>query len=788
MHQDTITYRSLPSFALVVLVLLSLASCRIDRHLTEDQYLLTGQDIEIHTEDEIINRPLLLTELASLYQQQPNGNLLGIPKEWIYMRYADPGDTSWFDNWARDRVGEPPVLLDTIKTYSAAESMKKYLRNKKGWYHAEVNPKIKRRRKRAKVKYDIDTGPRYYIDSIFYYGKDTAMVDLITSMQDEALLRQGDPADAALFDLEINRIVVNLQNMGYADFVGNYLEVKGDSTGGKHEIDVFIEVISPLPDSIHRKYKVGDINIYTDYYKGQNPTSTDTVTFNGKTYRHELSKILVKPSTIDNNIYLRSGQLLTRRDRTRTYRRLSDINTYRFVAMNAVPDPNRPQVINYDILLTPHHKKWITDAGADVYYSNFTQRQRQLIGVGLRGSLTNRNLLGGSEKYKISGDGGIEFNPIDLAINRYNFRLDNSLEIPKVVDFFSIFRNLRRTRIWSDRRYRKFKRETKTNLSLGYNLIGVVDFYSVSTFNLGVQYQYRLSNKSQVNLATTAFALNNYSLGDDFNEIVGENPLIENSFTDNLVTGYLFNQLAYIYTEPTNSNGFSWSFISDLEISGLETYVANKVYNAISNTDDNWNFLDRFEFSKFVRLELDLRLYKQMRKGHNLAGRINLGLGVPYGESETLPFVKQFSVGGPTSLRAWDQKELGPGGYGDLLLAPKAGQLFYQQGDVLMEFNLEYRFDLFWILEGALFTDIGNVWTLKDDGRGGQIHSKFYQDMAVAAGWGLRFDFEYFNIRFDFGHRLRHPYRDPDTGSHWNQELFDRWRWGNLQVAVNYPF
>lgn len=771
----------------IVLVLFSLSSCRVGKHFREQGgHLLVSSKIDIDSEDKIEDKFLLKTELSSLQKQVPNGNLLGIPKEWIYLKHSDPDDSTWFNNWAREKVGQPPVVLDSSKMIETAASMQKFLRNKKGFYNASVVPEVDYDGHKAKLTYSITTNSRYYIDSIFYIGEDTSLINIIEGMRSESLVIQGDPADAALFDLEKNRIVVALQNMGYADFVGNYIDIKGDSSNNDFTIDIFMEIISPPNAKNHEKYSVGQINVFTDYYKGQSVFNTDSALYNNRTYRHELSKFLVKPSTIDKSIFLNEGELLTRKNRTKTFRRLSDLNTYRFVALNPILREGESNIIDYDIYLTPHQKKWILDTGSDVYYSNFTQRDRQLIGFGVNGSMTNRNFLRGAERFKISGEVGLEFNPVDFNINRYNYSLNNALQIPKVIDYAGILKALNLSRLMSDRRYDKFVREAKTNFSLGYSNIGVVDFYGVSSFDVSAQYEYRVSNQSQVNIVPSAFSLNTYILGVNFDTIVGNNQLIRNSFADNLLTGYLFNKVTYLYNSSVSPRGFSNSFIVDLEVSGWETYLANGLYNIVSGTNRTWKFLDQFEFSQFAKLEVDYRLYKDIVKGHTLASRVNAGLAVPFGNSDAVPFIKQFSVGGPNSMRAWNQNELGPGSYLDPI--PNPSQLFFQQGDIKLEFNIEYRADLFWIIDGALFTDVGNIWTLKEDSRtGGKFTRDFYNDLAVAAGWGIRFDFVYFNIRFDFGYRLRNPYPD-EEGNYWNDNIFSPSRIGNLQVAVNNPF
>jgi outer membrane protein assembly factor BamA len=777
-----------------MLIAIMVSSCSVGRYLEEEDYLLVNNKVSLEDNEKLPDGRSIERELMTLIRQKPNRNLLGIPREWIYLRHADPQDTGWYDNWARDRVGEPPTIVDTASTYEVANAMAKYLRNKKGFYNASVQPRIKRKGFKAKVTYEVDPGTRHYIDSVFYVGSDANIIQLMEGMRDESLVDQGDPADAALFDLEKNRIIVNLQNMGYADFVGNYIQILGDSTGGDHKVDIFMRVIPPLPDSIHRQYRVGDIRVFTDHYKGQLRSNTDTLHHNNRVYHHELRNILVKPSVIDNAIYLEEGNLLTRNQRTKTYRKLSDLSTYRFVAMTPAISKTEPDLIDYDVYLTPHQNKWISESNFNVYYSNFTQRERQLIGLGAGGGLTNRNLLGGAEQFKVTGEGSIEFDPVNLRINRFNISLDNSLQIPKLVDYAGVIGFTNRIGILTESGLERLKREAKTNLKVGFNRSGIVDFYGVSSFNAAVQYQYKINDNAQVSFTPTAFSLNDYSEFENFDITVGNNPFIINTFADNLITGYFFHQGSFKYSSESNARGFSWSFISDLELSGWETYLTNELYNQLSDTRNKWQFLDRFEFSQYAKVEADLRGYKVINQRQQFATRLNIGVGSPFGSSEAIPFIKQFGVGGPNSLRAWDQLELGPGSYDSLLIDPiiinGEAQLFYQRGDIRLEFNAEYRMDLFWVLEGALFADIGNVWTLKADPArpGSQFTRDFYRDLAIAAGWGIRFDFDYFIIRFDFGYRMRNPYPDRDTGRYWNPNPFKPSPLGNLQVAVNYPF
>lgn len=201
-----------------------------------------------------------------------------------------------------------------------------------------------------------------------------------------------------------------------------------------------------------------------------------------------------------------------------------------------------------------------------------------------------------------------------------------------------------------------------------------------------------------------------------------------------------------------------------------------------------------------VKVEFDARWYSKARKRSQLAARFKTGIAVPFGPDDNISYIKQFFVGGPSSIRAWRPMHLGPGTFVNRnFFEPTSQTIFYQRGDLSLEMNLEYRFDLYWLMEGALFVDAGNIWTLQDDPSrpGAQISSDFLSEMAIGYGYGLRFDFNYFLIRLDLGLKLLYPsnvFSEPDAPG--APFIAPTGRWisprgqgvGNFNIAVNYPF
>jgi outer membrane protein assembly factor BamA len=225
--------------------------------------------------------------------------------------------------------------------------------------------------------------------------------------------------------------------------------------------------------------------------------------------------------------------------------------------------------------------------------------------------------------------------------------------------------------------------------------------------------------------------------------------------------------------------------ISALEISGTEIYLANLIANGL---DQPFRVGD-LTFAQFIKMEVDGRLYKKLGGEQALAFRANFGIASPFGTSDVIPFVRQFFLGGPLSMRAWRIRELGPGGYRDPTAARENNNPFFQTGDLKILMNAEYRFDILWRIEGALFLDAGNIWTIKKDEREGSAFSKdFIRQIAIGSGAGMRFDADYFKIVLDVGFKVRNPYPDDDGHYYALKSSVPLKEVINWNFAINYPF
>ena len=775
------------------MVSIMISACNSTKYLNKEETLLEENNVEIFSEEEIENKYLFNTSINNLIRQKPNTNwFFFLPREYVHFKNSAPGDSSWYNRFLLNYISQVPSIYDESKAYETASSIKNYLVNKKGFYDAETNYQVVTENQKTKITYKVNPKKRYKINSIEYFGNDKEALQLLESVRNQTLIDKGDYIDAGSFDLELTRMSLEMQNSGYANFATNYLSIKGDSSMNNHSVDIFLELMPPLPDSTHQKYTIGDINVYTDFHKDQDTSKLNFEQFRNRYYHSQSKDFLVRPSSLDNAIFLKPGSIYNRKARSKTRRKLSELGTYRFVTLSAKLDEFHDSIINYDIMLTPFQKKWVADFGWDFFISSTSQTSNgsnQVFGFSLSNQLKNRNFLGGAEQFTLATEVGMEVQIDSLSANSIirsrSIGINAAMEIPKQKSLLGLSSSMK---LFGKSISQSFKENTTTTVRGGYNYNDLVDNYSRSSLNASLSYDFKPDKNSRFVIRQLGLEYNDYKLTSIFFNVIKNNPLLLRSFDDNLLTGLFFRDVTYIYNKPVNSEGNSFTFISNFELSGGETFLANKLYNLVSGESSDWRLTNNIEFAKYARFELDPRFYEYFSERHSFAARLYAGIIIPYGTSTAAPYFKQFSVGGPNSLRGWDQKELGPGGYA----APTViGQTFYQTGDIKLEANVEYRFDLFYIFEMALFIDAGNVWTLKanDDRPDANITSDFTKQIAVSAGYGFRFDFTYFNIRFDFGYKLRNPYTFEQSDRYWyNWEEIKNQKLGNFQVAVNYPF
>ena len=747
-------------------------ACVSTRNVKEGDRALVKNKIKIITDLKGKRKADLKLSLESLYRQQPTKVKIFNPRTWSgrYTKY------------------------DEEVTKETKEDFQNFMVNRKGLYNAHVDYQVMQNRDGGiEVTYIADTGPQYYIDSLSYSSDDESLLNLLQQSPSASFISAGAPLDAETFGNEKDRIVNVLQNNGYANFTKNFVEFRGDSTSlGMVNIDVHI--YRPGPGEEHKRYHIGDIKVYTDHLNGEYDQAGDKDTIDGVVFVARGDEFKVRPSGISKAIGLEKGALYRKSMESKTYSKLTALSPYRFAIINPSVDAKNDSTINFNIFLTPRQNKWGFDAGTNLFYSTFSAGGRNnLLGFNSTVNFENRNFLKRAYRYLIDLEGTFEFDFTNfprIDPNTITFQLDNTVEIPRNVELFNLARFLNKINIVKDRGYENFKNETTTELNVNYRFSDIFDLYNLNSFNASWSYNYQPNTRTRIRY--NQLGLNYVNIGIDSlfrDRFLVNNPLLEKSFTSQLFTGILFRDINLYRLTKETSRRTQFAFLANFEVSGFENYLVNSFVNVFRDNNDFWK-IGEVNFAKFIRLENDIRFYKKFRGKRVLAMRFNAGIAFPYGGDDTVPFIKQYFVGGPNSLRAWRLREVGPGTKMTDFVIGEQDVPPFASGDFKLDFSAEYRFKLVWLMDGAVFLDAGNVWTLKEDGQeGGKLSTDFLNQFAIGTGWGLRFDLTYFILRFDMGYKLRNPFPDPETGSYnaFNS-TYNSFPFGNINFAINYPF
>jgi outer membrane protein assembly factor BamA len=819
-----------------IIAFLALSACNTSKFLEDGEYLLEGNTIVLNKSGSVDRKRSLGYELSTLYRQTKNNNFFFIPREWFYFKLQDAKDTTKFDNWQRRVIAEEPVIFDDSTALKTANNMRRLLQQK-GYFDAEVTydkdqkPYKRQNKGTIKITYNVTPNRQYTVDSIRFYSEDQAIDSILQAISKRSILKSGAAVDKALYERERERITRYLRNHGYAYFYKNFigpLEAE-DTTHNGNYAKLALEVLLPPEDSIHRVYRVRDIEVYMDYTPGQEDSVlVDTVIGNILMHSPHQS-FRIKPNTILQSIYLKEGEVYSQSDFDKTNKQLAGLGVFRFVRIKQEADPLYPDQLNFRIELTQSKRM---EFGGDVelnYASRSATGIGNLIGLSVSPSYRNRNLFKGAELLITEFNAGVEFNPAPSAIanrqfwNTVDLGVQTDLYLPRYIDYLKIARRLNQAKykgksvFLEDEGYNKLKDNASARISANFNYLLILDFYEYYLFTGTYGFDYQPATNKRLILNHLGIDYLFPQTAPNFDDLLTFNPFLERSFGEQLFVSFLFRDLNYVFNSRPNRRGNSYYFGFNLELAGAEIWAGNALYNSFALEPDTLrlNLRDdkQVDFSQYVRTQVDFRRYWQLAPNQSVAARFNLGIARPFGYTSDVPYVKQFFAGGPNSIRAWAPRGLGPGAYEDTLAVRSTNNTrLYQTGDLKLEFNLEYRFKIFWLLNGAFFLDAGNVWTLRRDPNrcgsqflfsekvyncvdqvsGGDIsytNEPFYKQIAVGGGFGLRMDFSYFILRLDMGVKLRHaaPFPDiPADANNWRNYWFRDFRPDGNRVDLNF--
>lgn len=778
------------------LLLLCFSACSVTKTIPKGDALFVGYNVRVKGENDSSNRQgQLETELSATVRPKPNFSLLGLrPRLAIYNAFYTQKEKG-LKHWIMTKLGEPPVLLSEVDTGSISQIMSNRLHNR-GYFNNSVSSAAQVQKKKASLSWTARVGEPYRLRQIKYtLGDSLPVQEAIEQTRARSLLQPGSPYDLSTMTQERVRIDSVLKNKGYYFFSPELLIFSVDTTVGNRQADVLLRLKRAAPAQALKPYTLDDISIFAAFSTGDSLAVRDTINYKG--YHYIPNENYVRARHLLRGVFLEHDSLYARQNHLLTIRRLAGLSAYKFVNIDYRLDTLKSNALDAAIYLTPALKKSLRAEARMVNKSN------GFAGPGLTVSFRNRNAFKGSELLNVEFTGTFESyvggavsstppegeeNTGNNNLTSYELGVTSTLSIPRIVSPFRL-RNLRTAFV------------PQTRMGLGFNFLSRVNFFTLNSYNASYAYNWR--PKETLTFDVTPINLQYVHLSNTdslFEERLEQNPFLRRSFENQFIIGSIY-QLTYSnqMQQKRSTNLFDQL---TLDLSGNLVNGIQSLVGASPPTDERPRTLFGSGYAQYVLLDNDFRYYFNIGRESQLVARLVTGAGYSYGNSTTLPYVKQFAVGGPNSIRAFRARSIGPGSYNfrtDTTSSSGAFSFFDQTGDIRLVGNLEYRFPIAGFFKGAVFVDAGNIWLLRQEigedgepGRPGGVFraSNLLDELAVGTGLGLRVDIEFFVIRLDVGIPLRVPYLP--KGERFVLSDFKGSFSGEnsmvLNIAIGYPF
>ncbi|MEP7168103.1 MAG: BamA/TamA family outer membrane protein, partial [Bacteroidota bacterium] len=731
-------------------------------------------DIELKSSEKIKNKKFIINNAKEAVRPRPNKKFLGMrPKLWFYYVAGDSANKG-LRKWMKYKLGEPPVLMSSISPGETAKYIDARLFNI-GIFKTASSYEIKEKKKTAIIKYICSVHNPYTIKEIKYPSGDDILSELIASSKKESLIKNGAYYDLAFLKMERERIDGALKDNGYFYFNPDYLLFKADTNESDKTINLELTIKDETPYEALLVYRINNIFIDPEYSL-QNDTSEikrDTVIAEDVVF---LGIPKIRPKVILRSVFFRKNDVYSRKNHNITLNRIMTMGNFKFANIKFTEsDTSNPGFLDALILLTPMPKRTFRSELTLVSKSN------DFIGPKLNLNYRNRNEFNGAELLNLTLSGSIETQFSGKYKNLYSYEISPLVElyVPRFVVPF------------------KIKNPTsyyipKTKFSAGYNYLVRIGYFNLTSLQLSYGFKWKENIKSDhelnpININYTSLSKKSF----EFDSLLEANPFLKKSYEEQFIAGILYS---YTFNEQVIPDQKSQFYINPTaELSGNTLSLASKIINGKSASSENSQRFAGSVYSQFARITVDARNYFNFPNKNKIAVRLYTGVGKAYGNSSTLPYIKQFFSGGPNSIRAFQINSLGPGTY----LQSRENTFAFLElgGDVKVEANAEYRCNLISIIKGAVFIDAGNVWLLKSNPAINSqpfAFNRFYKELAVGTGIGLRLDASFFVLRFDFAFPLRKPWLEENKRWVLKEIKFGNsgWRDDNLvlNIAIGYPF
>lgn len=790
-------------FSAMVSALL-LCSCSSVKHLPEGESMLVKNNVVVKDAKspdfdnlKTYVRPVTNKKFMDMFRVKT------VFYDWGQPTYNKHGETkdSKFKRFLREKVGEAPVLLDSVEIDNSMDQLKIVMKQL-GYFDAQVDYRVKfkgKKKKKSKVDYFVTAGIPYTISHIDY---DIPIYDykrIVVLNKDGTLLSDGMQYNESLINQEFTRIINLIRDEGF--FYVEKSIIKGEvsydlpDSLGKDPRSVSLNIVMGIPQNENAsrylyKYYFKDNIVNPDVQPvGTDGLSFDTVYYhrNGKNdscdiYFVETSYDGCPPyqdfsyRLLSNTIYSQSGQPYSQMTRTRSSRALTSLDNFDYVSIIFKEDESMLDTVNkkgyLDVLYRLTRKKPHSVGGQ-------LELRNDKSNISL--TYTNRNLFKGAEHLTVNLSGGYFYYSLNNLFKKNKtysypeFGVSATLDFPNRLFLFNRSVN-----------EKTISKSTSFNVAVNYSGLYRRLMYATSlTYRWNPSY-YMSHSISPIDVSTINNSdkrythLLNYDLyPESYQKRFGKFFLLSLKYTFNYVIPKLMDNKKH--------NMHLWvNFEScGLFLTGL---------NAIFTPNERWtlgmNKLDSvgYNYSTFEKLDVLWNYTYQINKNNAVAMRADVGVIIPIGKGSYTPYEKGFYMGTSSSMRGWSYRGLGPGSY------EHSSDTLYT-GDIKLEFNLEYRGTLYRSFKYGLFADVGNIWLAQknEDMPGADFSFKrFYKELAVDVGVGLRLDFDVFVIRVDWALPIYDPMRSEEQGKVINLKWLDPphpYRLLNgLKVAIGYAF
>jgi len=733
-----------------------------------------------------------------------------------------------FNAWLK-RTGEAPVIYDENKTIKTVSNLRKYYYSK-GWFNNEITYEVEKdSNKLAQVTYKVTKHKPYILDSLKPFISSPAIDSLYNKFSKTTLLKKGEQYDEQNYENERERINSYLRNAGFYYFGQDYIRFEMDTIKTNHKVHTDLIIANRTirgDDSTtttpFKIYKIKEVNIFTDdNFNNRFKPIVDTTTYKDfNLYSKE--KLRFRPKALTDAVFINKGDIYSDLARSRTSRYLNDLQMFRYPNIEYIEN-EEDTTLTANIFLEPK-KKYALSFDPEINQSNI-----QTIGFSFSTGLKIRNIFKGAETLEISGIAAIgasknrndpeaaffdinEFGGnIRLTIPRLFSPFNTDKIIPKYTSPSTII-NVSATsqqNIGLDKQtlsgmfsYNWSPSNTVTNTLELFNVNFVKNLNTSNYFGVYQNSFGRLNSIAQdigyigndSSLYDETSTTNRYEPADVFiNEVLAGNTSLTSNDDDyltvnnieerkeRLTENNLIFSTSFNYKKDKRKNIFDNDFSVfkwRIELAGNLLSNISSILGSPKNDADNYEIFG-VAFSQYIKTDIDYVKYVDLGRKNVLAFRGYAGIAIPYGNSNSIPFSKSFFAGGPNDNRAWTAYNLGPGG-------SKSTNEF-NEANFKLHLSAEQRFSLFGAFRGAVFIDAGNIWNVLDNvEEDAATLTSFdsFKNIAIGSGFGLRYDFDFFVLRFDIGFKTYDP--SNEEGNRW----FKTYNFRNAvyNIGINYPF